>query len=138
MFEDLQCFIARMKFRLAERKRPKIYVSAEGLVVVTATGSEIVPWVAIKRIAAFRWDIYLGVVVALAFEIEDGSTLHIIEGDPAWLHSLDAVDRKFSTARAKADWFLDVAAGRQNVVLIYDRNGEPIARHEATYTNPNH
>jgi hypothetical protein len=66
-----------MKFRLVERKRPQISVSAEGLVVVTANGSELVPWGFIERIAAFRWDIYLGVMVALAFEIEDGSTLRI-------------------------------------------------------------
>jgi hypothetical protein len=87
MFQDVQRLVTKMKRLIAEKRRPGISVDIDGVTITKNAIRQTVPWTRIKRIAAFRQDIYLGVVVCLAIEIEDGTTVHVIEGDPAWLSS---------------------------------------------------
>ena len=122
MFERFKSLVSNF----SENRRPEISVGIDGINLTTKAKHRTIPWNDIKRVAAFRRDIYLGLVVCLAIEIENGSTLHVIEGDPAWLDMMNALDKKLPGAIEREQWFLDVAAGKQDLVLIYDRAGAPL------------
>ena len=132
MFQRLLGLSSVMRQRIAAKRRPEFSVGIDGLTITRNHIPRQVSWADITKVAAFKRDIYLGIVVCLAIEMEDGATEHVIEGDDAWLDVMEALHTNLPGIAKRENWFLDMAAGKQDVILIYDRGGDAL-RHEAKF-----
>jgi len=98
-----------------------VLVTADGIAVTQGAKKRVIHWSDINRIAAFRQDIYLGMVVCIAIEALDGFTVYISEGDAAYGTLYDALMQALPTILPMGSWFLELSQGRVEVVKLYDR-----------------
>jgi hypothetical protein len=97
--------------------RREVGLTEDGFV----SAGKLIGWGDVATVVALRHDIYLGEVVCLAVASKDGTTCSVAEGDPLWRASLDAITKHLPSALPLEDWFLDVASGKRDVVIVYGR-----------------
>jgi hypothetical protein len=112
--------IQRYFERLAAILRPKraafpaTSADAEGL----RFGGERVVWSDLRRLDAYKRDIYVGDFLCLAILTSSGRVFEINEESPGWKEAGDAIERFLPSSLPRAEWTLR---------LIAASSGEPVA-----------
>lgn len=105
--------------RLATRLRggrpalPEVSADADGLRV----GDVLIAWSDIRRLEAFKRDVYVGESLCIAVLGADGQVVEISEASPGWDAALDAVERFLPGAMARAQWTLRLLAADRSLTI---------------------
>lgn len=110
--------------RLAARVRgkrdvfPAVGADAAGLRI----GDDLIAWADIRRIEAFKRDVYVGESFCIAIETSGEQVFEISEASPGWDGALDAVGMFLPGAMAREEWTLRLMAGSADrSVAVYSR-----------------
>jgi len=111
----LERLIAILRRRRAAA--PGVSVDAEGLRI----GAERVAWSDVRRLDAYKRDIYSGDLFCLAILVAAGGRLfEINEESPGWKEAGDAIERYLPGSLPRAEWTLRlIAANPGECVAIY-------------------
>lgn len=119
--------IRRYFERLAAMLRPKraapvaVSADAEGLQI----GGERLAWSELRRLDAYKRDIYVGDFLCLAILASSGRVFEINEESPGWKEAGDAIERFLPGSLPRAEWTLRlIAANPGESVAIYLRSDE--------------
>jgi hypothetical protein len=114
--------ISRYFERLAALVRPRraaaptVSVDAEGLRI----GGEQVAWSEVRRLDAYKSDIYVGDFLCLAILAAGSRVFEINEESPGWKEAGDAIERFLPGSLPHAEWMLRlIAANPGESVGIY-------------------
>ena len=89
---------------------------AEGLRI----GGEWVAWRGVRRLEAYKRDIYVGDSLCLAILGASGRVFEINEKSPGWEQAGDAIEHFLPGSLPRAEWTLRLMAARPGVsVAIY-------------------
>lgn len=95
---------------------PAVSANAEGLRI----GGERVAWSDVRRLDAYKRDIYVGDFLCLAILAADGRVFEINEESPGWKEAGDAIERRLPGSLPHAEWTLRlIAASPGESVVIY-------------------
>ena len=81
---------------------PAVSADAEGLRI----GGEQVVWSDVRRLDAYKRDIYVGDVLCLAILGAGGRVFEINEESPGWLEAGDAIEQFLQDSLPHAEWTL--------------------------------
>ena len=104
--------ISRYFDRLAAIVRPRraalpaVSADAEGLQI----GGERVAWGDVRRLGAYKRDIYVGNFMCLTILDSSGRVFEINEHSPGWKEAGDAIDRFLPGSLPHAEWMLRLIA----------------------------
>jgi hypothetical protein len=95
---------------------PAVSADAEGLRI----GGERVAWSDVRRLDAYKRDIYVGDFLCLAILAAGGRVFEINEESPGWKEAGDAIERFLPGSLPRAEWTLRLlAANPGESVAIY-------------------
>jgi len=95
---------------------PAVLVSAEGLRI----GGELVVWSDVRRLDAFKRDIYVGDFLCLVIFSAGDRVFEINEDLPGWKEAGDAIERFLPGSLPHAEWTLRlIAANPGETVAIF-------------------
>ena len=95
---------------------PSVSADAEGLWI----GGEQVAWSDLRRLDAYRRDIYVGDFLCLAILCSSGRVFEINEESPGWKEAGDAIERFLPGSLPHAEWTLRlIAANPGESVAVY-------------------
>ena len=95
---------------------PAVSADAEGLRI----GGERVAWSDVRRLDAYKRDIYVGDFLCLAILAAGDRVFEINEESPGWKEAGDAIERFLPGSRPRAEWTLRLlAANPGESVPIY-------------------
>jgi hypothetical protein len=104
---------------LVRKKRtppPAVSADAEGLRV----GGDRVAWSDVRRLDAYKRDIYVGDFLCLAILSSSGRVFEINEASPGWMEAGDAIERFLPGSLPHAEWTLRLMAAHPGEsVAIY-------------------
>ena len=96
--------------------RPAVSADAEGLWI----GGERVVWSDLRRLDAYKRDIYVGDFLCLAILASNGRVFEINEESPGWKEAGDAIERFLPGSLPHAEWTLRlIASNPGESVAIY-------------------
>jgi hypothetical protein len=114
--------VSRYFERLAEMRRGRraaaaaVSADTEGLRI----GGERVAWSDVRRLDAYKRDIYVGDLLCLAILATGDRVFEINEESPGWKESADAIERFLPGSLPHAEWTLRlIAAKPDGSVPIY-------------------
>lgn len=100
---------------------PAVSADPEGLRI----GGERIAWSDVRRLHAFKRDIYVGDLLCLAILAADGRVFEINEESPGWKEAGDAIERFLPDSLPHAEWTLRlIAANAGESVAIYPLSHE--------------
>lgn len=95
---------------------PAILADAEGLRI----GGERVAWSDVRRLDAYKRDIYVGDFLCMAILAAGGRVFEINEESPGWKEAGDAIEQFLPGSLSHAEWTLRlIAANPAESVAIY-------------------
>lgn len=116
--------ISRYVERLAALVRPKgaaspaVWADAAGVRI----GGERVAWSDVRRLNAYKRDIYVADLLCLAILTADGRVFEITEESPGWREAGDMIERYLPDSLSHAEWkLLLIVANPGESVAIYPR-----------------
>jgi hypothetical protein len=82
-----------------------------------------VPWLAIRRVTAFKQDLFVVDLICLSLELNDGRTVNLNEETQGFQAFSEALPRYLLGARAWESWWPEVAfpAFATNVTPVFER-----------------
>jgi hypothetical protein len=111
-------WFGRLTTRLRGRRAspPTVAADAAGLRI----GDELIAWTDIRRIEAFKRDVYVGESLCMAVEVDGDRVFEINDACPGWDAALDAVESFLPGSMARAEWTLRLmAAPADRSVAVY-------------------
>jgi hypothetical protein len=107
--------------RPSREAAPTVSADAEGLRI----GGKQVAWSEVRRLDAYKRDIYVGDFLCLAIVAADGRVFEINEESPGWKETGDAIERFLPGSLSHAEWTLRlIAANRGESVGIYPQTAK--------------
>lgn len=67
-------------------------------------------WLAVRRVEAFKRDVYVGDCLCLALLDSNGRVFEIDEASPGWAQAGDAIERHMPGSVPRTEWMLRLLA----------------------------